>query len=666
MSGVKSKIEKLRKELDDHNYRYYVLDDPLISDIEWDVLFRELQTLEEAHPDLITMDSPTQRVGGEPLSSFGNVTHRIPMLSLQNGMNEEEIRAFDERMQKGLETDPIEYAAEPKLDGVAVELVYEKGKFVSGSTRGNGVVGEDITQNLKTIRAIPLKLRKGQKICPTLLEIRGEVFISKKDFGKLNTNQEKAEEHRFANPRNAAAGSLRQLDSGITAKRPLSIYCYQPGVVEGTAFETQADFLNAIQQWGLPVNPEVKVVCGIDEMLKYQLHLETMRDELPYEIDGTVFKVNLLRQQDILGNRSRTPRWAIAGKFKAQQVTTIVEEIIASLGRTGAVTPVAKLKPVVVGGVTVTNATLHNQDEIDRKDIRIGDTVLIQRAGDVIPKIVQVIKEKRPKKTVRYTLPKTCPECNHKVHRPEGEAVARCQNLSCPAQVKRKIQHFVSKNAMDIDGLGEKLVDQLVDAGLVKTIDNLYNLNEDQLADLDRMAEKSAQNIVSAITASKNTDFHRFVFALGIRNVGEHAAKVLGQAFHGDMDSFMSAGFETLETIDEIGPIVAETVVKFWENKQNRSVVTACFSHGISLKKPAETSSGILSGKRFVFTGALETMTRAGAKTAVEKLGGKVSGSVSNNTDFVVAGPGERRKKNKAEKLGIPILTEKDFKEMIP
>ncbi len=665
MSSAESKILKLRKELEDHNYRYYVLDDPVVSDAEWDTLFRELQALEEANPNLVTPDSPTQRVGAEPLPAFGSITHRIPMLSLQNGMNEAELRAFDERMQKHLETDSVEYAAEPKLDGVAVELVYEKGQFVSGSTRGNGEVGEDITQNLKTIRAVPLKLRGDAEDCPSLLEVRGEVFIAKNDFEELNASQESSGGQSFANPRNAAAGSLRQLNSAITALRPLSIYCYQPGVTEGASFETQSDFLEAIRKWGLPVNPESAVVRGSAEMLTYHTGMGKKRESLPYEIDGTVFKVNSLNQQDVLGIRSRTPRWAIAGKFEAQQATTVVESIAASLGRTGAVTPVANLKAVVVGGVTVTHATLHNQDEIDRKDIRIGDTVLIQRAGDVIPKVISVIKDKRKKNAKKYRLPDSCPECSHPVHRPEGEAVARCQNLSCPAQVKRRIQHFVSKNAMDIDGMGEKLVDQLVKTGLVSTIDTLYDLTKEQLSELERMADKSADNIISAIEASKQTEFHRFVYALGIRNVGEHAAKLFEDEFSGSMQSFMSADFETLEAMDEIGPIVAETVVTFWADKQNRSVVASCFDHGVSLKVPDKKSSGALDGKRFVFTGTLETMTRAEAKRAVENLGGWVSGSVSKNTDFVVAGPGAGSKRKKAETLGITVLTEKEFEDMI-
>lgn len=665
MSSVKAKILNLRKELDDHNYRYYVLDDPVISDSEWDALFRELLSLEEAHPELITADSPTQRVGAEPLPAFGSVAHRIPMLSLQNGMNEDELRAFDERMQKNLETNSVEYAAEPKLDGVAVELVYEKGQFVSGSTRGNGEVGEDITQNLKTIRAVPLKLRGEPEMYPSLLEVRGEVFIAKDDFERLNTYQESSGGQSFANPRNAAAGSLRQLDSAITASRPLSIYCYQPGVVEGGSFATQSDFLETIQEWGLPVNPETAVVCGPDEMLTYHTGMEEKRGTLPYEIDGTVFKVNSLTQQDVLGIRSRTPRWAIAGKFEAQQATTVVKNIIASLGRTGAVTPVANLKPVVVGGVTVTHATLHNQDEIDRKDIRIGDTVLIQRAGDVIPKVIGVIKDKRKKNAKKYRLPDTCPECSHPVHRPEGEAVARCQNLSCPAQVKRRIQHFVSKNAMDIDGMGEKLVDQLVETGLVSTIDTLFCLTKEQLSKLERMAEKSAENIVAAVETSKQTEFHRFVYALGIRNVGEHAAKLFEKEFKGDIQSFINADYDSLDAIDEIGPIVAETVVTFWADKHNRSVAASCFEHGVTLRIPENTSAGALDGKRFVFTGTLEMMTRAEAKRAVENLGGRVSGSVSGNTDFVVAGPGAGSKQKKAGKLGVDILTEKEFREMI-
>ena len=664
--NIKDKIQQLRRKLDEHNYRYYVLDDPLISDAEYDRLLRELQTFEEENPDLITPDSPTQRVGARPLDAFGSIRHRIPMLSLANAMDTDELLAFHDRLIRRLgEEQVIEYIAEPKLDGLAVELVYENGHFVNGSTRGNGTIGENITQNLKTIRAIPLALRSAEQAEPTLLEVRGEVFIRKDDFEALNRQRKAANESVFANPRNAAAGSLRQLDSNITATRSLSIFCYQAGTIQGLSFDTHSTFLAALKDWGFPVNPEIKVLDGIEETVTFHTDLESRRNTLPYEIDGSVIKVNNYSLREELGVRSRSPRWAIAGKFKAQQETTVIEDIILSVGRTGAVTPVAKLQPVKVGGVMVSNVTLHNQDEIERKDIRVGDTVLIQRAGDVIPQVVKVIIEKRPAGTESFKMINVCPECGHEVHRPEGEAVARCQNLSCPAQVKRSIEHFVSKNAMDIDGMGEKLIDQLVEEKLVNSVDDLYRLTADQLASLERMAEKSADNILSALNDSKSTNFHRFVHALGIRNVGEHVAKVLEKACAGNMDSFMAANVEQLEAIDEVGPIVAETIVKFWADDNNVQVVNNCFELGIALKETTNESEQILAGKIFVFTGSLEIFTRREAKNIVISRGGRATGSVSAKTDFVVAGPGAGSKLKKAEELGVTILTEEDFQNMI-
>ena len=664
--NTSNKINDLRSELNDHNYRYYVLDDPVISDAEYDRLLRELQSLEDSHPDLIADDSPTQRVGAPPLDGFGNIRHRIPMQSLANAMDTEEILAFHDRLIRRLgKEQAIEYIAEPKLDGLAVELVYEKGKFVNGSTRGDGTTGEDITQNLKTIRAIPLALRVEAQSVPTLLEVRGEVFIRKDDFLKLNIQQEANDKPVFANPRNAAAGSLRQLDSRITATRPLSIFCYQAGMVEGMTFETHSEFLTALQNWGFPVNPEIKILNGIEEAVAFHSDLESRRNTLPYEIDGSVFKVNNYDLQEKLGSRSRSPRWAIAGKFKAQQETTVIENIILSVGRTGAVTPVAKLVPVKVGGVVVSNVTLHNQDEIDRKDIRVGDTVLIQRAGDVIPQVVKIILEKRPANSSPFKMINTCPECDHDIYRPEGEVVARCQNLSCPAQVKRRIEHFVSKNAMDIDGVGEKLIDQLVEKNLVKSVDDLFRLSVDQLSDLERMAEKSADNTISALNNSKSTTFHRFVHALGIRNVGEHVAKVLGKAFGGNMEDFMKTNVEDLEAIVEVGPIVAETIVKFWADENNVNIVNNCFDLGIVLEPVNNETEQIFAGKTFVFTGSLESITRKEGKEIIESRGGRAAGSVSAKTDYVVAGKNAGSKLMKAEELGISVLIESEFLDLV-
>ncbi len=664
--NTSNKINDLRSELNDHNYRYYVLDDPVISDAEYDRLLRELQSLEDVHPDLIADDSPTQRVGAPPLDGFGNIRHRIPMQSLANAMDTEEILAFHDRLIRRLgKEQAIEYIAEPKLDGLAVELVYEKGKFVNGSTRGDGTTGEDITQNLKTIRAIPLALRVEAQAVPALLEVRGEVFIRKDDFLKLNIQQEANDKPVFANPRNAAAGSLRQLDSRITATRPLSIFCYQAGMVEGMTFETHSEFLTALQNWGFPVNPEIKILNGIEEAVAFHSDLESRRNTLPYEIDGSVFKVNNYDLQEKLGSRSRSPRWAIAGKFKAQQETTVIENIILSVGRTGAVTPVAKLVPVKVGGVVVSNVTLHNQDEIDRKDIRVGDTVLIQRAGDVIPQVVKIILEKRPANSSPFKMINTCPECDHDIYRPEGEVVARCQNLSCPAQVKRRIEHFVSKNAMDIDGVGEKLIDQLVEKNLVKSVDDLFRLSVDQLSDLERMAEKSADNTISALNNSKSTTFHRFVHALGIRNVGEHVAKVLGKAFGGNIEDFMKTNVEDLEAIVEVGPIVAETIVKFWADENNVNIVNNCFDLGIVLEPVNNETEQIFAGKTFVFTGSLESITRKEGKEIIESRGGRAAGSVSAKTDYVVAGKNAGSKLMKAEELGISVLIESEFLDLV-
>ena len=667
MPNAAQRIRALRKEINEHNYRYYVLNDPLISDGEYDLLLRELEALEAKHPELVTPDSPTQRVGAQPAEEFPTLRHRIPMLSLENAMDEEELRAFDQRVHRWLNvTGGIDYVAEPKLDGLAVELIYENGVFTRGSTRGDGITGEEITSNLRTIRCLPLRLRSVERPVPALLEVRGEVFITKAGFTKLNQQRAAAGESLFANPRNAAAGSLRQLDPRITASRPLSGYCYQAGTIEGETFATHWEFLQALKEWGLPVNPEIRRVRGIESALAYYRELAEKRHDLLYEIDGFVLKINAYALRQQAGIRSRSPRWAIAGKFPAQQASTVVEDIVPSVGRTGAITPVARLKPVPVGGVTVTNATLHNQDEIDRKDIRIGDTVLIQRAGDVIPEVVKVIKEKRPANAQPYHLLEQCPVCGHKVSRPEGEVVVRCPNLACPAQVKRRIEHFVSKNALDIDGLGTKLVKQLVEAGKVRSVDDIYRLTYDDLVGLERMADKSVHNLLTAIEGSKRTTFARFVYALGIRNVGEHLARVLEAHFHGNLETFINATQEELEAIPEIGPIVAEEIVNFWCNSVNRDVVQNCLERGVTLQPvtPRDESRS-LKGKTFVFTGTLERCTRAEAKALVEARGGRASGSVSRKTDYVVAGAQAGSKRTKAKTLGIPTLTEKEFLDLL-
>jgi len=661
----KDKINSLRKKIDDHNYHYYVLDNPIISDFEYDSLLRNLQSLEKENPELITPDSPTQRVGAAPLDAFDSIEHSIPMLSLENAMDSEELMNYYNRTKRGLKIEQdIDFIAEPKLDGIGVELVYENGLFKYGLTRGDGIKGENITQNLKTINAIPLSLRTDKISSPNLLEVRGEVFMEKDKFKIFNDHRLKNELSIFANPRNAAAGSLRQLDSTITAQRPLSIYCYEPGKINGKRFKGHNEFLSALTDWGFPVNREIKLVKNIEEIISYHKTLEEKRHSLSYEIDGTVFKVNNIDQREILGLRSRSPRWAIAGKFKAEQVTSVIIDINASIGRTGAVTPVAKLNPVNVGGVVVTNATLHNQDEIDRKDVRIGDTVLVQRAGDVIPEVVKAIKSKRPHNATKYTLPSTCPVCSKKVLRPKGESVARCNNLSCPAQIKGRIKHFISKGGLDIEGFGDKLVDQLVDKNLLKTFDDIFKLSFIDLEGLDRMAEKSAQNVINAINNSKKTTFSKFIYALGIRNVGAHLSKVLEEKFDSNILKFQQASIDQLEQINEVGPIVAEAIISFWSNTSNLDMVNECFNSGLKFSNKI-LENKTLANLSFVFTGTLKTIKRAEAKNYVESYGGRVGASVGGNTDYLVAGESSGSKLKKAADLNIKIIDELQFLKMI-
>jgi len=662
---INIKILDLRKKLNDHNYNYYVLNDPIISDSEYDVLLRTLQDIEEQYPGLVTEDSPTQRVGASPIDAFESINHRVPMLSLENAMDSDELISYYNRTKKGLRNvSDIDFIAEPKLDGIGVELVYENGKLKYGLTRGDGIKGENITQNLKTINAIPLSLRTNQRPAPNLLEVRGEVFMLKDEFKELNNHRSDSELSIFANPRNAAAGSLRQLDSSVTASRPLSIYCYEPGEIDGEDFDTHQDFLNALTDWGFPVNNEIILTKNIDEIVSYHNMLEAKRNDLPYEIDGTVFKVNNIEKRNTLGSRSRSPRWAIAGKFKAEQVTSKVIDIIASIGRTGAITPVAKLKPVNVGGVVVTNATLHNQDEIDRKDVRIGDTVWVQRAGDVIPEVVKVVQSKRPSSTCRYKLPSSCPECKSEIVRPKGESVARCHNLSCPAQIKGRIKHFISKGGLDIDGFGEKLVDQLVEKNIIHTFDDIFKLSFDELVDLDRMAKKSAENILASIESSKKTTFAKFVYALGIRNVGSHLSKVLESKYSSNLRRFQQATFEELELINEVGPIVAEGIVQFWSDESNLAIIDSCINYGIKFEEASGPISQKFENLSFVFTGTLTSLTRSEAKRIVESNGGRVNSAVSNNTNFVVAGKSAGSKLEKAGLLGVKIITENEFLEM--
>ena len=663
MNDIHQRINELKEEIEKHNYYYYVLDSPIASDTEWDKLFKELEALESEYPNLIDINSPTQRVGAKPLDGFKTDKHRIPMLSLSNAMNNEELRSFNERIKKLLETkSQIEYMAEPKLDGIGVELIYQDGVFLKGLTRGDGFEGEDITQNIRTIKSVPLKLIG--KNFPSLLEVRGEVFIKKTNFKKLNENQMDKGLQIFANPRNAAAGSLRQLDAKITAKRPLSINCYEPGVVEEKQFKTQEEFLFYIKSVGIPVNDLIKKVVGSENILKYHKNLEDRRNKLDYEIDGTVFKLNKYIEREKAGSRSRSPRWAIAGKFKAQQVTSNIVSISVQVGRTGALTPVARVNPVYVSGVTVTNITLHNQDEIDRKDIRIGDKVLIERSGDVIPKIVKVVSREN-ENAIKYKIKEECPSCEKPTVKIDGDAVIRCVNAYCPAQFKGRIQHFCSKLAMNIDGLGEKIVEQLINNSLIKKLEDIYSINELELAKLDRMGTKSARNIITSINQSKNTTFSRFVFSLGIRNVGEHTAKTLEKHFDSNIENFMQATEDQLIEIDEIGDIVAQSIVSFWRNKGNVDSIKRCLDRGVKISKPEKNKSDHLKNTIFVFTGTLNLMNRNDAKKKVELSGGTSKNSLTKNTSFLVTGNKTGSKVEKARNMGIPILNEDEFIKLI-
>ncbi|HRU45591.1 MAG TPA: NAD-dependent DNA ligase LigA [Candidatus Marinimicrobia bacterium] len=664
LDALREKAKELRRQIETANYNYYVLDNPTISDAEYDRLMRELEQLEAAYPELRTPDSPTQRVGAQPLDEFKTVTHRVPMLSLDNAMDEGEIRDFAIRVQKSLPGETVQFVCEPKIDGLAVELVYENGVFISGSTRGDGITGEDITQNLKTIRSIPLRLMPNLPI-PTLLEVRGEVYMDKADFQRLNEQQLKEGKPLFANPRNSAAGSVRQLDPQITAKRPLKIFCYGLGSLEGYSFQTHHEFLEALIKWGFRVNPLIEIAKEFKELIAYYHKIESIRDSMPYDIDGVVYKVDSLAQQAKLGIKSRSPRWAIAGKFKAQQEVTQIIDIEASVGRTGAITPVAHLTPVQIGGVTVSHATLHNQDEIDRKDIRIGDWVVVQRAGDVIPQVVKVINERRTGNEKRYSIPANCPVCGTPVVREEDEAKHRCPNINCPAQIKASIEHFASKRAMNIEGLGEKLIEQLVDSGLIKNVADIYSLRKEQLLSLERMGEKSAQNLLDAIAASQNVSLARFIYALGIRNVGEHMAKVLAKAF-GSLERLSQASEEELMAVEGVGPIVARSVRNFFNAESNRQTIEKLLSSGIRISSEQDyKQKEEIAGKTFVFTGTLANFTREEAQALVEKYGGKSASSVSKKTDYVVVGENAGSKAETARQLGVKILNEAEFLELI-
>jgi DNA ligase (NAD+) len=667
-AAVRERIEELKRQIRYHDYRYYALDSPEISDAEYDRLFRELVELEEAHPEFADPDSPTRRVGFPPLEAFPTFEHRVPMLSLENAMSESELREFDRRVRKLLEhAGPVEYVAEPKMDGLAVEVVYVDGVLSSAGTRGDGYHGEDVTPNVKTIRAIPLRLftAGGGPSVPKYLTVRGEVYMDRADFERLNREREAAGEPLFANPRNAAAGSLRQLDSSITAKRPLKVFFYGVGLVEGATFETQWEILETLRSWGLPVNPLSRVCKGAEDVVAFFNEIESERPRLPYEVDGVVAKVNRIDWQRKLGEKSRSPRWAIAYKFSPHQGRTRVLDIVVQVGRTGVLTPVAVLEPISVGGVVIRRATLHNQDEIERKDIRVGDEVVVQRAGDVIPEVVRVVTEKRTGKEKPFRMVSQCPSCGGEVVRLPGEAVHRCLNRNCPAQIKASLRHFAGRSAMDIEGLGKEIISLLVDRGLVASPADLYEIRPEHLEDLPGFAEKSAANLVQAIERSKDVSLAAFIHALGIPHVGEYLAQVLADHF-GSIEALQNATAEELEAISGVGEKVASSILNYFHNPENRRLVQRLREVGVRPRvdretKPAAPADSFWKDLSVVFTGTLSSMTREEAKKRVVALGARVVENVSKKTDVVVVGSDPGSKLEKARALGVRIMDEAEF-----
>lgn len=655
-TAAAQRIRALRREIQEHNRRYYLLDAPTVSDAEYDAMLRELENLEREHPELATADSPTRRVGAAPLEAFGQVTHPTPMLSLANALDEEELAEFVTRVTKALGGSEVGFVCEPKLDGVAVNLYYAAGRLAWAATRGDGATGEDITANARTVRTIPLELASGGVSVPERLEIRGEVVITRADFARLNEQREAEGQPVFANPRNSAAGSLRQLDPAITASRPLDFYAHGHGVMQPGVFERHSSFLAAAGAWGFRTHPTVRRAAGVDGIRRYYDELQRRRDEIEVDIDGVVVKVDSLEQQERLGVLSRAPRWAVAYKFKPRQGTTRIENIVASVGRLGTITPIAELKAVEVGGVTITSASLHNMDEIERKDVRIGDWVLIERAGDVIPYVVGPIVERRDGSERAFIMPEQCPACGSKVVRIEGEVAYRCTDRSCPAQIKETLRHFASKNAMDVDGLGDKLVAQLVEQGLVHGFADLYRLDAERLGALERMGPKSAANLIAAIEASKTRRLDRFIYALGIRHAGERAARVLAQAF-GSVERLAEASDEDLLALDGVGPELAAAVRAFFDDDANRRMIGDLQSVGVRPEWSTGPVDGALAGKSFVITGTL-SLARNRVKELIQAAGGTVSSSLSQKTEYLVAGEDPGSKLKKARELGVTVLDE--------
>ena len=666
MQDIKDRLKNLKKTIQEHDHAYYLLDDPIISDHEYDSLFQELKKIESENPHLITPDSPTQRVGGRPLDEFKQITHKKPMLSLGNAFGNDELNAFYKRVTETLDITDIEFSAELKFDGLAISLFYEEGVLKYAATRGDGSVGEDVTHNIKTMKVIPLRLKSDNP--PKILELRGEVLMNKEDFLELNEQQKKQDLKVFANPRNAAAGSLRQLDPAVTAKRKLQFFAYGLGEVDTSVhFDYHSQMIDFIESLGVPVSKYSEIVQNNIEMEAYFQKILGQRNALPFDIDGIVFKVNSIKSQNNLGFVSKAPRWAIAYKFPAEEAETIVNDITVQVGRTGAITPVARLKPVFVSGVTVTNATLHNEDEMNRKDIRIGDSVIVRRAGDVVPEVVRVILEKRPNHAIKFTMPKQCPICGSDIERIDGEAAQRCTGqYKCNAQIKQGISHFISRKAMNIDGLGEKIVDQLFEQGMLKNIADIYKLDFAVIENMDRFGKKSVENLKESIEISKKTTLGKFIYALGIRNVGEATSKELAAHFR-SLDNLFNATVEDYLMVNDIGPVVAESLVKYFHNANNQQIINSIIASGISWPtlKEINAINSKLNNQTFVVTGTLNSFSRDEIKDLIEANGGKVSGSVSKKTSYVIVGDNPGSKADKANELGVPIITEINLMEML-